>query len=132
MGFMIVLELILTTFAFWLTDWCYMAKCCNTLFLHVWPRSAAQIAVWGPRCLMLDTGIIKYYMVLPSSDRIQNYRCSELALCELLCWEGVAPTQLKGEVLQPEVSLVTKEFGNHLSLGFITQKPCLVLGLDPQ
>lgn len=132
MSFLIILELTLPTFAFWLRGWCHMARCCNTLFLQVWPQSAAQITVWGPRCLMLDTGTIRYTMILPSSDRIQNHSCSELMLCESPCWEGVAPTQLKGEVLQTGVSLGTRVFGNHLSLGFVTQKPCLVLGLDPQ
>lgn len=70
-------------------------------------------------------------MALPFSYRIQNYRisCSELVLCDSPCWEEVEPTQLKGEVLQTGVPLETKIFGNHLSLWFATQRPCLVLGL---
>lgn len=72
MGFLIVLELILTTFASWLRDWCHMPKCCNTLLLQVWSQSAAQITVWGPTCLMLDTGIIRY-TVWSCPLLIQNY-----------------------------------------------------------
>lgn len=60
MGFLIVLELILTTFAFWLRDWCHMPKGCNTFLLQVWPQSAAQMTAWRPSCLMLHTGIIRY------------------------------------------------------------------------
>lgn len=121
MGFLVIPELILITLAFWLRGWCHMARCCNTLFVQAWPQSAAQITAWGPWAGHRDNWV--YCMVLPSSDRIQNYSCSELVLCEPSRWEEEAPTRLK-EVLQTGVSLGSKLFGNHLSLQFATQKPC--------
>lgn len=58
---------------------------------------------------------VDYKYRISSSDRIQNYSCSELGLCKLLCWEGVPPSHIKGEILQTGLSLKTRVFGNHLS-----------------